>query len=202
LGSPTTQPGTAATSAPPRTQQPTNTHISTILLVVVGAIVLVILALLVLRQFGRPRSEPRTSRRAKTGTDATAFNERLRGAAAHRRSAALAAECGEWAEAIRERFRAIIAALDERGLLPERTDRTAGEAARDAGYVLPAHATALNTAARSFDEVEYGEQLGSPDGYAVISAVDDQVSSVQPGVPGVPGMPGVGTASTGRRGSR
>jgi Domain of unknown function (DUF4129) len=185
-GLPTNQPTASATSAPPPTQQPTNTHVSTILVVVVGAILLVILVLLVLRHFGRPRSEARSAGSKKPGAGAgSAFDELLVGAAAHRRDAALAAGRGDWAEAIRERFRAVIATLDERGLLPERADRTADEAARDAGYVLPVHADALSTAARAFDDVEYGAYHGTREGHAVIGAVDDQVANAQATVSGV-----------------
>src|SRR5947209_3905918 len=88
--------------------------------------------------------------------------------AQYHRSAAQAAAGGDFAEAIRERFRAVIATLDERGLLPERADRTADEAAADAGAILPTHAEVLVAAARAFDEVEYGEYVGTPEAYAVI----------------------------------
>jgi Domain of unknown function (DUF4129) len=176
----------AAVSTPapqPQTQHSASAgHAGVIVLVVLGAIVLVIVVIVLLRWLGRPRTEkPAKEKPAKHKTGATAAEEVLFGAARHRRAAQLAAESGDFAEAIRERFRAVIATLDERGLLPERPERTADEAARDAGALLPAHAGVLNAAARAFDDVEYGEYVGTAEGYRLISEVDDLVSGAQPG---------------------
>jgi hypothetical protein len=175
-------------ASPPPQQQPSSSgHLGTILLVILAAVVLVIAVIVVLRWLGRPRSEKKPKKASKESAAAALTAQFLVGAAKHRRAAQLAAEAGDWAEAIRERFRAVIAALDERGLLPERPDRTADEAARDAGALLPAHAAVLAAAARAFDDVEYGEYVGTAEGYRLISDVDGLVggAQAQPSVGGV-----------------
>lgn len=174
---PSGQPTTALPSPSPLTPPPQasgSSHALTVVLIILAIFVLVAVTLLVLRWLGKPRTDKR--RKEKPGRPVSTAEEILTGAALHRRNAQQAAAAGDFAEAIRERFRAVIATLDERGLLPERADRTADEAATDAGAILPAHAEVLVAAARAFDEVEYGEYAGSAQGYAVIRAVDEAVS--------------------------
>jgi len=150
----------------------------TILLVILLIAVIGTVLLLVLRRIGKPRKDAKTKPDGpKRSSAVVAVEVPLTGAALQRHNAEQAARAGDWQEAIRARFRAVIAELDERSLLPERKDRTADEAAQDAGAVLPEHATALLDAARAFDEVEYGDYLGSPERYAVIGAVDDAVGN-------------------------
>ncbi|HEV2636059.1 MAG TPA: DUF4129 domain-containing protein [Actinocrinis sp.] len=176
-------PTTAATTPPPKAATASN---SSVILIIIGAVVLVLVLVFVLRAFGKPRKDDeKKDKRKKKDKPASsadeqerpAFDEVLYGAALHRRTAQDAADAGRWAEAIRERFRAVIGALDELGLLPERPERTADEAARDAGEVLPGHLGPLTVAARAFDEVEYGEYVGSPEAYAGIRAVDEQIAA-------------------------
>ena len=150
----------------------TGTTLLVILLIVVVGVVL----LLVLRRIGKPRKDEKQKKTDKSPRgSAEAAEIPLTGAALQRHNAELAARAGDWQEAIRGRFRAVIAVLDERALLPERKDRTAHEAAHDAGALLPEYAPALLDAARAFDEVEYGEYLGTAEGYAVISTVDEAI---------------------------
>jgi hypothetical protein len=179
IGAPTTTP------APPPPSTTTSSS-STVILVIIGAIVLVLILVLVLRAIGKPKKDkdkkPKKKKKDKSSglggqEEAPAFDEVLVGAALHRRNAQTAAEAGQWAEAIRQRFRAVISTLDELALLPERPERTADEAARDAGDVLPEHRLPLSAAARAFDEVEYGEYLGSAAGYEQIRAVDEQIAA-------------------------
>lgn len=183
---PSPSPSAASTSPTPTpsvsSPSPTPTHApahdsgtGTIVLVVLLIIVLGTALLLLLRKMGKPRKGNATKTKKPKHLAGGASETPLFGAALHRHNAELAARGGDWQEAIRERFRAVIATLDERGLLPERGDRTADEAARDAGALLPEHADALREAARAFDEVEYGDYLGTPEGYAVIGAVDEAV---------------------------
>ncbi len=182
--SPSPQPSTAVPSPlPAQPHQPPNpSHALTVVLVILAIFILVVVVLLVVRRLGKPRTEKKSKEKtARRGDPGGGVEEVLTGAAAHRRDAERAAAAGDWAEAIRERFRAVIATLDERGLLPERADRTADEAAHDAGAILPAHAGVLAAAARAFDEVEYGEYVGTPEAYTVISKVDELVRTEQPG---------------------
>ena len=77
-------------------------------------------------------------------------------AAEHRRRADGFAGEGRFAEAVRERMRAIVRELETRGVLEPRPGRTADEVAREAGALVPAVAPDLRTAATVFDEVWYG----------------------------------------------
>jgi hypothetical protein len=103
---------------------------------------------------------------------ASIFGERVLSAADHRRAAEAAAAQGDLAEAVRERFRAIVRALEERRVLDERSGRTVDEVAREAGRRLPEHATALRAAARLFDDVCYGGHPATADGYQTLVNLD------------------------------
>ena len=176
----TTPSPTPTVSTPSPTPTSNTSHHSsgtTILLVILLIVVLGVALLLILRKIGKPRKDEKSKKDKGKHLAGGASEVPLFGAALHRHNAEQAAKGGDWQEAIRERFRAVIAVLDEQSLLPERKDRTADEAARDAGELLPDHAATLLDAARAFDEVEYGEYLGTPEGYAVISAVDDALGS-------------------------
>ena len=173
--SPTPTPTVSTPSPTPTSNTSHHSSTGTILLVVLLIVVVGIAVLLILRKIGKPRGDKSKKPDKPKHLAGGAAEVPLFGAALHRHNAEQAAKGGDWQEAIRERFRAVIAVLDEQSLLPERKDRTADEAARDAGGLLPEHAAALRDAARAFDEVEYGEYLGTPDGYAVIGAVDEAI---------------------------
>lgn len=183
-----TIPAPSVSPTPPPPPATTTTSSANVILVILGAIVLVLILVFVLRAVSKYRKRDKTEQpekdKPKTGRadepKPAPFDEVLTGAALHRRTAQNAASAGDWAEAIRERFRAVISTLDERGLLPERPERTADEAARDAGEILPEHRLALAAAALAFDEVEYGEYVGGPDGYDRIRAVDEQITAHAP----------------------
>jgi hypothetical protein len=98
-------------------------------------------------------------------------------AADHRRLAEAAAGEGRFAEAVRERLRAVVRDLEARGALDPRPGRTAGEVARDAGAVVPALAADLSRATSLFDEVWYGGRPADASSYAVLVAVDDEVGA-------------------------
>ena len=198
-GSATTMPTIGAPTTPPPPPPPSATSTSdpTVILVILAAIAVVLILVFVLRAVGKPRAKKEEKEKKKkkpkaekSDTAAPLFDEVLVGAARHRRDAENAAAAGQWAEAIRERFRAVIATLDERGLLPERPERTADEAARDAGEILPRHQQPLSVAARAFDEVEYGAYLGSAEGYAQILEVDQEIAATAGSTPpsGLSGM--------------
>ena len=100
----------------------------------------------------------------------------------HRQDAQRHAGTSDYAAAIIECVRAIAAELEERGVLPPRTGRTADEFASDAGQALPAYAGALRDAARLFDEVRYGQRPGSREGYRRISELDRLIMASAPRV--------------------
>ncbi len=108
------------------------------------------------------------------------FVGRPRSAAEHRRDAAALAAQGDYDAAVRERFRAVVRGLEERGLLDERPGRTADEAAADAGRVLPDCAVDLRSGARSFDDVVYGGHRADRARYERLRALDDAVAAARP----------------------
>jgi hypothetical protein len=98
----------------------------------------------------------------------------------HRAAAARHEAAGQWAEAIRERLRAVARELEERVILEPRPGRTADELAAEAGAVLPELAAELAAAVRVFDEVWYGDRPGTPEGYAQLTRLDERVRAAKP----------------------
>lgn len=147
-------------------------------LIVLG--VLVVLAVVAIRLTIGPIARTRVEGRAlHTGTP--------RRAAEHRSAADDHAARGEWAEAIRERLRAIVRGLEERDLLEVRPGRTADEAASEAGTVLPSCDAGLREAALTFDDVWYGSRQATAAMDEQLRAVDAETSAARPTLPGVAG---------------
>ncbi|MET9954963.1 DUF4129 domain-containing protein [Streptomyces sp. NPDC006339] len=138
------------------------------------AVVLVVLALVAALwwRLGTPRPAP-------TGSDSL-FDDRPRTAAEHRAAADRHASAGQWNQAVQERMRAIVRSLEERTLLDPRPGRTADEAAAEAARSLPAHADALRSAARAFDDVTYGGRTADEPAYRRIEQLDTAVERTKP----------------------
>ncbi|MFC0113424.1 DUF4129 domain-containing protein [Kibdelosporangium aridum] len=113
----------------------------------------------------------RVGKLARTAS-ASVFTGRKLTAADHRRAAEAAEAQGDLAEAVRERFRAIVRGLEERGVLDERSGRTVDEVAHAAGARLPDYANALRAAARLFDDVWYGGRETTVDEYRRLVDLD------------------------------
>ena len=113
-------------------------------LIVLGAVIALVVFVVLRRTGGLQR------RRTLAGD---VFVDRTRIAAEHRAMAEAATREGDWAAAVRERFRAVVRQLEERGSLDPRPCRTADEAARDAGVVFEPLRGRLEEAARLFDAV-------------------------------------------------
>lgn len=101
-------------------------------------------------------------------------------AAEHRAEAERLAAENRWADAIRERLRAIARDLEDRALVDNLPGRTADELAAEAGKALPGFADDLATAARIFDEVTYGSVPGTPASYQVLGSLDDRIRVARP----------------------
>nr|WP_255954873.1 DUF4129 domain-containing protein [Streptomyces sp. ODS25] len=129
-----------------------------------------------------------TPHRTPTTTPAPLFDHRPRTAAEHRAAAEEHATQGHWTQAMQERMRALVRALEERALLDHLPGRTADEAAAQAAAALPAYEDRLHAAAREFDHVTYGGRSGDPQTYHRLSALDDDLARARPVVttPGVP----------------
>lgn len=140
-------------------------------LVVIILAVIAVLAALWWR-LGIPRRQPASS--------AALFDDRPRSAADHRATAEAHAAQGHWNQAVQERMRALVRALEERALLDVRPGRTADEAAAEAGRALPAHTDRLRTAARDFDDVTYGGRSATEQSYHRIAELDRDLEHTKP----------------------
>jgi hypothetical protein len=132
-------------------------------------LLVVVVAVVVRLRTGRLRGPGRGPGRGEL------FEDAVRTAAQHRLLADRAAEQGRWAVAVQERFRAVVRTLDERALLDDRPGRTADEAAREAGRLLPGLAERLVHAATVFDDVSYGERVATASDDALLRALDEAV---------------------------
>ncbi|MFF6913313.1 DUF4129 domain-containing protein [Streptomyces sp. NPDC012466] len=137
-------------------------------------IILAVIALLAALwwRLGTPRRQPTSS--------AALFDDRPRSAADHRATAEAHAAQGHWNQAVQERMRALVRALEERALLDVRPGRTADEAAAEAGRALPAHTDRLRTAARDFDDVTYGGRSATEQSYHRIAELDRDLERTKP----------------------
>lgn len=121
---------------------------------VIGVIVLVVLVVVALVIAGRPRL-----RRRGATTGAVLADDDSRSAAELRALAEAAVARGDFGEALVERFRALVRALDERTVLSVSPGTTAHGFSRRAAAVFPASGEELRRAADDFDRVRY---LGLP----------------------------------------
>ncbi|WP_330239027.1 DUF4129 domain-containing protein [Streptomyces sp. NBC_00525] len=122
--------------------------------------------------------------RSRPGGDAL-FAHGPRSTAEHRAAAEAHAAAGRWNQAVQERMRAIVRALEERTLLEPRPGRTADEAAAEAGRALPPYAVRLRAAARVFDDVTYGGRSADRAAYRNLLELDLAVESARPQLTGV-----------------
>jgi len=137
-----------------------------------GIVLIVVLAAVAIRR--------RTGALAR-GASEPLFEGRERTAADHRRESERLAGSGAYAEAVRERLRAIVRDLQERGVVDDLPGRTADEIARDAGAALPAAAADLRSAARLFDDIWYGGRTADRASYDRLVAVERVVRDSRPG---------------------
>jgi hypothetical protein len=111
----------------------------------------------------------------RTARAGAVFGGRVLTAADHRAAADRYAAEGSWAEAVRERLRAVVRELEARGVLDPRPGRTADEVAREAGAVIPELAEPLAAAATVFDEVWYGGRVATAESHERLRRLDDEV---------------------------
>ncbi len=140
------------------------------LLLVIGLVI--VLAVVVRLQVGKVGRTARSAGEVFTGRRQTADE--------YRRAAEEAAARGQFADAVRERFRALVRGLEERALLDVRSGRTADEAVAEAGKLLPDLAADLTAAARLFDDVHYGGRPGTEAGYQALTDLDERVRRTRP----------------------
>ena len=99
----------------------------------------------------------------------------------YREKAQRLAGAGHYSAAIIECMRAIAAELDEDGIIPHLAGRTADELAAEAGRALPATASELAAASQLFDDVRYGDRVGTPAGYQLLYNLDASIRAARSG---------------------
>ena len=143
-----------------------------------GTLLLVLLLTLavavVLARTGRLR------RGVRDGAAGAVLGSQRLTAAEHRTRAEQAAAAARYDVAVRERFRAMARALEERAVLDERPGRTAHEVAAEAAAAMPVGARGLRSAARIFDDVCYGGRAATSAHDAELRRVDDELSRELP----------------------
>ncbi|MFF0448317.1 DUF4129 domain-containing protein [Streptomyces sp. NPDC004609] len=144
-------------------------------LVVIALVAAALIAALLWR-LGTPRRTPSTAD--------SLFDDVPRSASEHRAAAEAHAAAGRWNQAVQERMRAVVRALEERALLDPRPGRTADEAAAEGGRSLPGHADGLRSAAREFDEVTYGGRTADQQAYLRLRDLDLRLERAKPQLTG------------------
>ena len=139
-----------------------------------GALGVVVLVLVLLLLTGLVVWRVRPSRVGR-GEEALFGTGSVLSADDHRRLAEDAAGRGDWADAVRERLRAVARELESRGVLDPRPGRTADELAREAGEAVAAVAAPLARGVQVFDDVWYGGRPAEASSYAVLVEVDSVV---------------------------
>lgn len=82
---------------------------------------------------------------------------------------------GEFKEAVRARFRAIIRELEQRAVLDPRAGRTAGEIAREGAAAVPTIGEDLRLVAGTFDRVWYGRRDAARADYVAVRDADERI---------------------------
>jgi hypothetical protein len=132
--------------------------------VLVVVVIAVVVAVLVVRSGGLRSQSHRGHAAVFTSAALTAADHRLR-------SESAAAE-GDWAQAVAERFRAVVRAAEEIQVLHPRPGRTADEAAAEIARAVPETDPEVLTAARVFDEVRYGDRGATEGQYDLLRTLD------------------------------
>ena len=113
----------------------------------------------------------------KLGTRKALLEDVPSRSADHRAAAEAHAAEGRWAEAIRERLRAVARDLEERAILDPRPGRTAQELAAEAAALLPVD---FAPGVGVFYDVWYGDRPGTPEGYRLLTDLDQAVQDARP----------------------
>jgi hypothetical protein len=132
--------------------------------VVVILVVLIVVAIVLRRYLGPVRTS--------AAPEVPDLTDAARTPAQLRRDADELAAAGRFAEAVRDRLRALVRTLEDQGVLDYRPGRTADEVAREAGPAVGSRADQLRTCTRDFDEIWYGGRPASPDDYDRIRDLD------------------------------
>ncbi|WP_245966781.1 DUF4129 domain-containing protein [Sphaerisporangium album] len=152
-----------------------------------GVVALVVITVLIAALAGLIVWQARKATRGRRAAQEGLFGTGELTADEHRREAERLAGESRWAEAVRERLRAIARDLEHRAIVAPQPGRTADELATAAGAELPVFADRLARAARLFDDVTYGQDPGSAQDYATMTTLDDDLRAARPATPATAG---------------
>ncbi len=100
-----------------------------------------------------------------------------RGAADWRADAEAAERAGQWRQALRCRYRALVAELADRGVVEEVAGRTAGEYRAEVAGSAPTVAAPFGGATELFERAWYGDRPTGPDEASRFRGLADEVLS-------------------------
>ncbi|WP_280464017.1 DUF4129 domain-containing protein [Nocardia carnea] len=121
----------------------------------------------------------------------------------HRAAAEHAAAQGDYDTALRERFRAVLRGLEQRGVLEVRRSRTARETSHEVAAALPSELSGeIPPAAGAFDEVVYGGRPAGADEYHRLARADRFSAAAPPPAADPVEIEPAARSSRSRRGSR
>ena len=149
-------------------------HTPTLWLAIVLILVFVIIVIAVI--IWRVGGLRRQAQRAGGGV----FADQTLTAADYRRRADQAADRGEWATAVTERYRAVAREAEQRQWVLARPGRTADETAHEVGRRLPALAHDFRAASRFFDAVVYGGREADRAQHDRIANLDEALRRAAP----------------------
>ncbi len=104
---------------------------------------------------------------------------RVRSAEEYRAEAESLAAKGDFKEAVRARFRAIIRELEERAVLDPRPGRTAGEIAREGSTAVPAIREDLHAVAGTFNRAWYSRMPATRADYDLVRDADGRIRATR-----------------------
>jgi hypothetical protein len=129
----------------------------------------------VARAVVRRRGRARRAKPAKVTAKTVVVVDRSREPDEWRTMAAARAAAGEWREALRCRYRALVGDLARRGLLDEIPGRTTGEERAQLSATSPPAAPTFSEATDLFDRVWYGDEPGGVGEHDRFAALEGEV---------------------------
>lgn len=147
-------------------------------------VVLAALAGLVLLIVWGVRRARRSPTGAADGAEETTISLRVdRPADEWRAEAADHAAAGRWREALRCRYRAVVADLADRGTLDAVPGRTTGDERQQVAERVPELGATFDGVAETFDRVVYGDEPAGPADVAALDELDRAVDATGRGKP-------------------
>ncbi len=140
---------------------------------VIGIVIAVVIAIAVI--LARPRLNPKARQNKEVFVPDTELT-----ASDYRQRAEASAAAAKWADAVVNRFRALVRSVEDRTVLDPQPGRTADEVVLALSIPFPAEAARLDQAARTFDAVRYGNWMAGSFDYQAIAALDQDLEASRP----------------------